>query len=86
LGDSTNRLAGYRVQVGVFKVRGYAEQLVERLRTRAYHATVVNAATGPPYRVWIDGALNRLNAERLVSRLRRDRFDAVAVKTDAAVF
>jgi cell division septation protein DedD len=73
----TGQLLGYHVQTGAFNVREYAEDLMHQLRSHDYLATVVDAATGPPHRVWIAGTFDRPNAERLVSRLRRDGFEAI---------
>jgi cell division septation protein DedD len=73
----TEQLLGYHVQAGAFNVREYAEDLMHQLRSHDYPATVVDAPTGPPHRVWIDGTFDRLDAERLVSRLRRDGFEAI---------
>jgi cell division septation protein DedD len=78
--DGTGQLAGYHVQVGAFNVREYAQDLMHQLRAHDYPATLVDAPTGPPHRVWIEGAFDRLSAERLVARLRNDGFEAILLR------
>jgi hypothetical protein len=73
----TEQPLGYHVQAGAFNVREYAEDLMHQLRSHDYPATVVDVPTGPPHRVWIEGIFNRPDAERLVSRLQRDGFEAL---------
>jgi sporulation related protein len=68
---------GYHVQAGAFNVRAYAEDLKHQLRSHDYPATVVDARTGPPHRVWIRGTFDRSGAEQLANRLRRDGFEAI---------
>lgn len=68
---------GYHVQAGAFNVREYADDLMHQLRSHDYPATVVDARTGPPHRVWIKGTFDRSGAEQLASRLRRDGFEAI---------
>jgi cell division septation protein DedD len=71
---------GYRIQVGAFGVRAYAQDLVNQLRARHYAATVVEVTTGPPHRVWIHGVFDRPAAEQLAARLRRDGFEAIVLR------
>jgi cell division septation protein DedD len=80
--DRSGAPLGYRVQVGAFTVREYAQELRDQLRSHHYVARILAVATRPPYRVWIDGALDRAGAERLLGRLQRDGFKAVALKID----
>jgi sporulation related protein len=68
---------GYHVQAGAFNVREYAEDLMHQLRSHDYPATLVDARTGPPHRVWIKGTFDRSGAEQLANRLRRDGFEAI---------
>jgi cell division septation protein DedD len=70
----------YRVQTGAFRVRAYAQDLVDQLRARDYRAAIVDVRTGPPHRVWITGAFDRTSGDRLVERLRHDGFDAILVE------
>ena len=68
---------GYHVQAGAFNVGEYAQDLIHQLGSHGYPAMVVDAPTGPPHRVWIKGIFDRPDAERLVSRLRKDGFEAI---------
>jgi hypothetical protein len=80
LANGPDQSAVYHIQVGAFNVREYAQDLVHQLRAHAYPATVVDVPTGPRHRVWIDGGVDRSSAERLVSRLRRDGFEAILLR------
>jgi SPOR domain len=79
----TSQRAEYRVQVGAFMIREYAQELVDQLRSHHYLTALVALAASPPYRVWIKGDVDRPRAERLMGKLRKDGFDAVAVKMAA---
>jgi cell division septation protein DedD len=68
---------GYHVQAGAFNIGAYAHDLIRQLGSHGYPAMVVDAPTGPPHRVWIKGIFDRPDAERLVSRLRKDGFEAI---------
>jgi hypothetical protein len=68
---------GYHVQAGAFNVGEYAQDLIRQLGSHGYPAMVVDAPTGPLHRVWIKGIFDRPDAERLVSRLRKDGFEAI---------
>ena len=71
---------GYHVQVGAFNVLQYARDMMRQLRARDYSVTLVEAPTGPPHRVWIDGAFDHAAAARMVDRLRSDGFEAIVVR------
>ena len=64
------------VQAGAFNQRAHAEELVSRLLAHGFKAAVVE---GRPYRVWIEGALDRPAATRLVAELRSVGFEALLV-------
>jgi hypothetical protein len=78
--DESDRLVGYRVQVGAFNDLEYAQDLIDQLRSRNYSVAMVDAPAGPPHRVWIDGFFGRLDAEKLINRLRSDGFEAILVR------
>jgi len=65
------------VQAGAFNVRENAQEMVQRLRTRGYAATVVESGEGVRYRVQVGGDLDRPAAERLAATLRAAGFEAV---------
>lgn len=71
---------GYHVQVGAFNVLEYARDMMQQLRAHDYSVTLVEAPTGPPHRVWIDGAFGQAAAARMVDRLRSDGFEAIVVR------
>lgn len=71
---------GYHVQVGAFNVLEYARDMARQLRARDYSVTLVEAPTGPPHRVWIDGVFDHSAAARIVDRLRSDGFEAIVVR------
>jgi len=64
------------VQAGAFNQRAHAEELVSRLLAHGFKATVVE---GRPYRVWIEGVLERPAAQRIVAELRAAGFEALLV-------
>lgn len=72
--------ADYHVQVGAFNVLEYAHDMMRQLRARDYSVTLVEAPTGPPHRVWIDGVFDQAAATHLVDRLRSDGFEAIVVR------
>ncbi|HKX18870.1 MAG TPA: SPOR domain-containing protein [bacterium] len=76
----TPAINGYHVQVGAFNVLVYARDMMRQLRARDYSVTLVEAPTGPPHRVWIDGVFDHSAAARMVDRLRSDGFEAVVVR------
>ena len=71
---------GYHVQVGAFNVLEYARDMMRQLRAHDYSVTLVEAPTGPPHRVLIDGAFDQAAAARMVDRLRSDGFEAIVVR------
>lgn len=75
----TGQSTGYRVQVGAFNVRKYAQDLVTKLRARDYDAMIVDVPAGPRHRVWINAEFDRPSAARLADRLKKDGFDAVVI-------
>lgn len=77
---TTRTPSGYHVQVGAFNVLEYARDMARQLRAREYSVTLVEAPTGPPHRVWIDGVFDHSAAARVVDRLRSDGFEAIVVR------
>lgn len=70
-GDAGGR---YHVQVGALTDKAAAEALVRQLRVLGYAVRIVGVQ---PYLVWVGGYLDAPTAERLISRLRGQGFNAV---------
>ncbi|GEM_PF-5114240 len=67
----------FHVQAGAFNHLEYARDLLHQLRAHGYRASLVEAADGPPHRVWVGPVPDRSSALHLAARLRADGFEAI---------
>jgi len=70
--DTSRVPVRYHVQVGAFKYREYAEELLQRLSSHGFTGTIVKDGI---YRVWVGEYLERNEAERLADDLRTAGFE-----------
>jgi cell division protein FtsN len=64
----------YHVQVGAFRSREYANDLLRQLRAHGFTGTLVKDNL---YRVWVGGARSRADAEQLARRLEDAGFQTL---------
>jgi cell division protein FtsN len=62
----------YHVQVGAFKYRKNAEDLLQQVRSQGFTGTLVE---GPLFRVWVGQDLGRVDAEHLATDLQEAGFE-----------
>ncbi len=77
--------SGFHVQTGAFNNLAYAQELIQQLQARGYHAGLAEIVTNPPpHRVWVGEALDHSSAVHLVAQLKAHGFDAILISPRGA--
>jgi rare lipoprotein A len=82
--DRSRLATRWRVQIGSFRDKSYAEDVARSVRREGYSAVEVSMFRKSDrlyYRVWVGEFTKRSEAEELASRLRRDGRETIVMRT-----